>query len=210
MKFLLCAIIGYIVGSLSPSALISRLKHDNLRERGTGNLGATNVTMVYGRTYGIIVMVFDIAKSFVVFKISQHLIFHNEAKWALVAGMLASGMSVVGHIFPFYMRFKGGKGVATFAGMVLAYDPLLVLLLIIVGFLLMVIFNYGFMLTVSCAILFCVITTVIEKDIWIFLITAVVAALITWKHLSNILKAGTPNEIRARDYMRRFIFKKKD
>lgn len=208
MKLFICALIGYILGALNPSALISKLKKDDLRHLGTGNLGATNVTMIYGRLWGGLVMLFDILKSFAAFKISQYLIFQSDDELSLFAGMLASGMAVLGHIFPFYMKFKGGKGVAAFAGMVLAYSPLLLLILIVVCFLLMVLFNYGFMLTVSAVVLFCIITTVIERSVYTFSVTAIVALLVIYKHIPNIRKAGTPDEIRARDYMRKHIFKR--
>ncbi len=208
LKLFSCALLGYIFGALNPSAFISKLKKDDLRHLGTGNLGATNVTMVYGRFWGVLVMLFDIFKSTAAFKISQHLIFQNDDELSVLAGMLASGMAVLGHIFPFYMKFRGGKGVAAFAGMVLAYDPIVLLILIVVCFILMVLFNYGFMLTVSAVVLFCIITTVIEQNVYMFIVTATVAVLVIYKHIPNIRKAGTPDEIRARDYMKKHIFKR--
>ena len=199
-------LMGYVVGSLSPSALIAKLKHDDLRKKGTGNLGATNVTMVYGRLFGALVMLFDIGKSYAVFQISELIAPDVLSNNIRIVGLLASCSAVIGHIFPFYMKFKGGKGVATLAGMVLAYDPLLLLILLGVCFILMVTFNYGFILPCSGALLFCIITTVQTHSKSTFAVTAIVAALIIWKHLPNIRNVGTPNEIRARDYMKKHIF----
>lgn len=207
MKLLLSALLGYLIGSLNPSALISKLKKDDLRTHGTGNLGATNVNMVYGRMYGALVMIFDISKSVIAYKIAEHLLFKDDATYAVLAGMLASGMAVAGHIFPFYMRFRGGKGVAAFAGMVIAYQPIFLLILVPICFSLMLIFNYGFMLPISGVVLFCIMATFCEKSVWIFIITAFVAVLIIMKHIPNIKKVATPDEIRARDYVKYHILK---
>jgi len=200
--------MGYLIGCLSPSALVAKIKKDDLRKLGTGNLGATNVTMVYGRLLGVLVMIFDIGKSFAVFKLAEWIAPEIISNKVPIMGLVASSAAVIGHIFPFYMKFKGGKGVATLGGMVLAYNPLVFLLILVTGMLLMLIFNYGFLLTCSGGVLFCVITT-LQTHSWATAVaTGIVAALIIWKHLPNIKNAGTPNEIRARDYIKKHIFKK--
>ena len=200
--------MGYLIGSLSPSAFIAKLKKDDLRKRGTGNLGATNVTMIYGRLMGVLVMIFDISKSFAVFKIAELIAPEVISNDVPIMGLVASSAAVVGHIFPFYMKFKGGKGVATLGGMVLAYDPLVFLLLLVFGMLLMLIFNYGFMLTCSGGVLFCIVTTWQTHSWTTAIATGIVAGLVIWKHIPNIKNAGTTKEIRARDYIKKHIFKK--
>lgn len=200
-------LMGYVMGTLSPSALIAKIKKDDLRKRGTGNLGATNVTMVYGRLLGVIVMIFDIGKSFAAFQLAELIAPDALAPNIPIAGLLASGCAVIGHIFPFYMKFRGGKGVATLAGMILAYDWVLLLILLGIGFILMLTFNYGFMLPCSGAVFFSLISTIDTKSKASFAVTAIAAALIIWKHVPNMKNAGTENEIRARDYIKKHIFK---
>lgn len=207
LKVFLCMLMGYVMGTLSPSALIAKIKKDDLRRKGTGNLGATNVTMVYGRTLGILVMIFDIGKSFAAFQLAEFLAPDALAPNIPIAGLLASGCAVIGHIFPFYMKFRGGKGVATLAGMVLAYDWILLLILLGIGLVLMLTFNYGFMLPCSGAVFFSLITTIETRSKATFAVTAIAAALIIWKHIPNMKNAGTENEIRARDYIKKHIFK---
>ena len=195
--------------TLSPSAFIAKLKKDDLRKKGTGNLGATNVTMVYGRLFGVLVMVFDIGKSYAAFILAEYLVPDVLSNNIRIAGLLASGCAVIGHIFPFYMKFKGGKGVATLAGMVLAYDWTLLLILLGIGMVLMIIFNYGFLLPCSGAVFFSLITTIQTLSKATFAVTALAAALIIWKHVPNMKNVGTEHEIRARDYIKKHIFKQK-
>ena len=201
--------MGYLVGTLSPSALIAKIKKDDLRQKGTGNLGATNVTMVYGRLLGILVMIFDIGKSFAVFQIAELIAPDVLPNGAPIAGLLASGCAVIGHIFPFYMKFRGGKGVATLAGMLIAYNWNWFLLLLGLGLVLMFTFNYGFLLPCSGAVFFCLIAMYETRSKAVFMVTAIAAALIIWKHVPNIKNMGTEHEIRARDYVKKHIFKQK-
>ena len=87
--------LGYLVGCVNPAVLISKMRNVNLKEEGTGNLGATNTAFVLGKKAGIFVLIFDVAKSFLSYKI---------AKWLfpklLIAGILASIGCILGHCFP--------------------------------------------------------------------------------------------------------------
>ncbi len=139
-----CFIFAYLIGTLNPAAFIATIKKKNLRATGTGNLGATNVTLALGKTYGLIVMIFDIAKAYLSVKIAK--IFFPQL---LFAGLVAGLGSVVGHIFPFYMRFHGGKGLAPFGGMILAYSPQIFIVVLICGIILVLISDYPVALTFS-------------------------------------------------------------
>lgn len=106
--------LGYFVGSLSPSSLVGRVKKTDVRKSGTGNLGATNTMLVLGWGAGIFVMLFDLMKSFLSGKLAQYLF-----PGLSVAGMLACIGAMIGHCFPVFHRFRGGKGLATFGGLVI-------------------------------------------------------------------------------------------
>jgi len=146
MGIILCVIMGYLVGSISPAAWISRMKNKNLKTHGTGNLGATNTMIVFGKIYGIFVMIFDIAKAYVTVKLAQVLL-----PLVPLAGMIAGSSVVVGHIYPFYLKFKGGKGLAAFGGLILAMDPFVFLCLLLIGIILMLVVNYAVALPLSAA-----------------------------------------------------------
>ena len=101
MKYFICIMLACLIGSLSPSALIAKIKHKNLKEEGSGNLGATNTTLVIGKMYGFIVMVLDIFKGYLSVKITAYVV--PNAEWL---AMLSGFFAIIGHCFPFYLKFK--------------------------------------------------------------------------------------------------------
>ena len=127
MSCILSGIMGYLLGCLNPAALFAKAKKIDLRKKGTGNLGATNTTIVLGKKYGVIVMLFDIFKAYLAVKLAKVLFPKAALAW-----LFAGGAAVVGHIYPFYMRFKGGKGLACLGGAVLAISPSMFLVLILI------------------------------------------------------------------------------
>lgn len=197
-KIILIIVIGYLLGSLSPAAFVSRVKNKNLRNHGTGNLGATNTMLVFGKWYGILVMFFDIAKAFFAVKLSAFLFPDIR-----LAGLIAGFSAVVGHIFPFYLKFKGGKGLAAMGGLVLAYDSVSFVILLAVGIALMLIVNYGVALPVSAAVLFPFLSWLRSDDITVLAITAILSALVIFKHFPNIRRAICGNDIRIREYLKK-------
>ncbi|MBQ8141111.1 MAG: glycerol-3-phosphate 1-O-acyltransferase PlsY [Clostridia bacterium] len=204
MTYVIGAIIGYLLGSLNPAALISKIKHKNLRKSGTGNLGATNVMLNFGKGFGLLVMLFDILKGFAAVKLAE-LIFPESAFIGMVSGLTA----IIGHIFPFYISFKGGKGLAAFAGVVLAYNPWLFLFLLLSGCVLMIIVNYSFILPFYAAAVFSVFAAVTSKSIPLTLLCAAASALIMIKHAGNIQKAKEGTDNKVRDVIKRMILKNK-
>jgi len=197
MKILYCLIIGYLLGSLSPSALISKLKKKNLRECGTKNLGATNTMLTFGKWYGLFVMLFDISKAYIAVKLAR-MFFPALA----VSGVLAGSAAVVGHVYPFYLRFKGGKGLAAFGGLVLGLDPLLFLILLVIALILMLIINYSVAMPMSAAVLFPVLYGIQSRDIIGALILTAVSVLIIYKHFSNIYKARRGEDVKIREFVK--------
>ena len=194
-EMLLSAAIGYGIGQLSPAALISKLKNKDLRENGTGNLGATNTMLVFGKAYGIAVMIFDVLKAYIAIKIAKALF----PKFVF-AGLAAGCFSVIGHIFPAYLNFRGGKGVATFAGMMLSYDIKVLLGFLLIAILVMVITDTGYYGPVSAAVLFPMWLWMKVKSIVVFGGVAAVGGLIVYKHRENFINAKEGKEIRVREF----------
>ncbi len=198
VKYIFSAIFGYLLGSLSPSALISKIKNKDIRECGTKNLGATNVTLNFGKGLGALVMVFDMAKAFLSFELMQMLFERN----ALV-GMVAGGAAVIGHIFSIYHGFRGGKGLASLGGLVLAYDVQVFVFLLLVGLALMFIVNYGFILPFWGAFAFPFAVAVRGDGVQTFVVALVASVLVLAKNYSNMLKAKSGEHKTIREYIKK-------
>ena len=205
MEYLISVIIGYLLGSVSPAALIGKIKKINLRKNGTGNLGATNTTLVFGKKFGIAVMIFDIAKSSVSVIIARLLF----PQISLLAGLCAGSAAVVGHMFPFYMKFRGGKGLAAYGGMVLAFDPLLFLILLCIGLAAMLIFNCGVALTLSASLLFPILVAFKFKFLPLSLLATAISILLILRHVGNIVRAFRGQDITVRQFFKRIFGNKK-
>lgn len=186
----LCIVIGYLLGSLNPAALLSRLKKKDLRKHGTGNLGATNTMLVFGKRYGALVMVFDIAKTWLAVKLAEFL-FPN----LIAAGLIAGCGAVIGHIFPFYLKFKGGKGFAAYAGMILAFDPISFLILLVICTTLMILANYSAAMPMSAAVLFPILTLIRTGSPVLVLIAVGIGIVIVIKHWRNLRKGINGSDI---------------
>lgn len=198
MEIVVSILIGYLLGTLSPSALLSKIKHINLRKHGTGNLGATNTMLTLGKGYGALVMLVDIGKSFLACRLASLLFPQFSA-----AGLIAGAAAVVGHIYPFYMRFRGGKGLAAFGGMILAYSPGMFLALLFAGIVLMLIVNYSIVLPMLAATVFPVLVAFHSRN-WLFvLICAATSILLIAKHWSIIGRVRRGEDIKVRDFIRK-------
>jgi len=182
--------LGYFAGSLSPSSLVGRVKKTDVRKSGTGNLGATNTMLVLGWGAGIFVMLFDLMKSFLSGKLAQYLF-----PGLSVAGMLACIGAMIGRCFPVFHRFRGGKGLATFGGLVIYCGLKYVPVVLCTGWAVMWIFD--------CTVMF-PITVGIALPLLMYLfgeapakiITAVCAgAVLDVMHIGNMKKALAGDEI---------------
>lgn len=125
VAWILAAVVAYLLGAVPFGLLIGRaLKGIDLREHGSGNLGATNALRVLGKPLGALVLLLDAGKGCVPVLLFPWLL--TALGWAPPAWLatLLAGLAVLGHVFPVYLGFKGGKGVATSAGAFAALHPL--------------------------------------------------------------------------------------
>ena len=185
--------MGYFLGVLNPAAFLSKIKKVDLRNSGSGNLGATNTFRVLGKAAGIWVMVFDIAKAFLAVKLAQHLFPESPG-----AGMLAGLGAVAGHVFPFYMKFKGGKGLAAYGGMVLAASPKMFAALLIFGVAMMFITNHGGVMQLAVTVPFPVLVWLSSRSVSDSLIALAGGALVVLANREVIGRAfkGTDTKFR--------------
>ena len=198
MKYFVCILLAYLIGSLSPSALISKLKHKDIRKSGTGNLGATNTMLSFGKMLGFLVMILDILKGFLAFKMLVWIA--PEIKWL---PMLAGVVAVIGHCFPFYLKFKGGKGLATFGGIVLAYNPILFICLLTSAVVLLLIVNHSFIMPFYAGVAFTTFVAIIETNWFLILFAALASIVLIAKHFSNLMKAIRGEDVKIRDYLKK-------
>lgn len=203
MKLFFCMLAGYLLGSLSPATLFSKLKKVDLKRVGTKNPGAANALLMLGRGYGAAVMLLDMAKAAVSVLLARAL-FPASA----VAPLLAGGFAILGHIFPFYMGFKGGKGLAPFAGVVLAYDPPCFFILLVLGVGLMLIVNYTYALPLSATPLFPLMQGVRTKSAAVLLVALALSLPVFLKHLPNRKRAKEGRDVAIRGYVKEHLFKR--
>ncbi len=204
MEYLYSATMGYLLGSISPSYLLSKVKNVDIRKSGTENLGASNTFVHFGRFWGVFVMLFDILKAYIAVKIA-------EAMWTANAfvGFVAGSAAVLGHNYPFYLKFKGGKGLASFGGFVLAASPSLFMLLLPLCLFVAFIFNYGCVLSLAGAILFPILAGVHFRSIFAFFVCAVAGASMFFKHLHNLRRIVDGEERKLTEFIGKYLFGEK-
>lgn len=198
MGYFLSILIGYLVGCLSPSLFISRMKEVNIREVGSGNPGGTNTFLHIGKGWGVFVMVFDAFKAIFAVLICQSL-FPEIA----LAGVLAGTATIMGHMFPFYHKFKGGKGLACLAGVIVITDWRLFFLALFVGIAMSLITNIGVMMAISAATVYPIAYSIELQSMPTFLILSVSSTAMIYKHLSNIRRIRAGEEKSVREVLRR-------
>lgn len=194
MNAILSLGLGYLLGCFNPAAWVGRKKNVDLKKAGTKNLGATNTALVLGKKAGYFVLIFDIFKSYLSFKLAKHLFPQLR-----LAGLIAGFGTLLGHCFPITMGFSGGKGLASFGGLVLAQDPLLFCVLLSLGIFVALKLNYGVYLAITATVLFPVAAFLRTGDVGVLLATAASSALIFGMHLYNLKRAIShedPIEIR--------------
>ncbi len=188
MEIFGCLIIGYLVGAFSPSYIFGALSGFDIRKRGSGNAGASNVIIVFGKAAGAVCAVIDIAKACLALWITGRL-FPDFAYAFPITGTSC----ILGHIFPFYMKFRGGKGLACLGGVILMTDVRLFLVMISIELLVVLIVNYLCVVPMSASVAYALIYGVTNQDVLGAFIFMVAAVVMFFKHMDNLkrIKNGT-------------------
>ncbi len=195
------ALFGYLLGSIPTGVLLSRLfSKTDPRQLGSKNIGATNIYRTVGKTLGVLTLVGDMAKGVIPIWIAHQ--WGQTDLWGIPGLWIAiSGLSpLLGHVFPIFLGFRGGKGVATALGIYLVISPVAVLIecFIFTG----VVWKWRFISlgSVVCATTIPILIAFFRSDSQAyFILSVVIAALILYRHQSNIsrLLQGTENKWRA-------------
>ncbi|MGD7653218.1 MAG: glycerol-3-phosphate 1-O-acyltransferase PlsY [Verrucomicrobiales bacterium] len=224
MQLWLCPILAFLLGSIPFGLFIARMKGIDIRQHGSGNIGATNVLRVVGKKYGVTCLLLDLLKGFIPVAIATNLIqiasrspqvpLGLPETWAMVfpaakpllaqtIHIVTAFCAVLGHNYSPWVGFKGGKGIATSAGVLLALMPFAVLILLVIWVTLFYTTRFVSIASVGAANMLPVLTIFgswhhgrLQDGSWnkpLFIFSIVIALLATWKHRANIqrLRDGT-------------------
>lgn len=189
MLYIVPALIGYLLGCSNMATYLAALRGVDLKSGGTGNPGASNALILMGWRAGVLVGVHDIGKAVAAVLLAKELF-----PGLPLVGAVAGVCSVLGHMFPFYLKFRGGKGFASYLGMTLALNWKFALLLFVIVAAVTLISDYiviGTMTTVVSVPLF----SVWEHHYIAALLLAALSAIIVYKHRMNLVRICDGTEI---------------
>ncbi|MCG1517872.1 glycerol-3-phosphate 1-O-acyltransferase PlsY [Staphylococcus epidermidis] len=190
MMIIVMLILSYLIGAFPSGLIIGKLffKKD-IRQYGSGNTGATNSFRVLGRPAGFIVTFLDIFKGFITVFFPLWFPVHADGVIStfFTNGLIVGLFAILGHVYPIYLKFNGGKAVATSAGVVLGVNPILLLILAIIFFSVLKIFKYVSLSSIIAAIN-CVIGSIIIHDYILLAVSGIVSIILIIRHKSNIVR----------------------
>jgi glycerol-3-phosphate acyltransferase PlsY len=202
-------ILAYLIGSIPFSYLVVRLVAGaDIREHGSRNVGATNVARNFGKAPGIVALLLDLAKGYAVIALARWMVtlpawpqvdgspspFHSRELWVALAGLIG----VLGHMFPVWLRFHGGKGVATAAGVFLALDPIVFAAAAIVFLIVIVATRFVSLASITSAASIPLFFRFLANNapFWRIVISIVIAFVVIAKHHTNIARLAQKKERR--------------
>lgn len=188
MDNLYIILIGYFMGNINPSYIIGRIRGFDIRSRGSGNAGASNAVITMGKGVGLFSALFDIFKAAFAYILAETLFPHIK-----ISGILSSASCIMGHIFPVFMRFHGGKGLACLGGMILAYSPPLFLTMLAAEIVVALLLDYICVVPITGSVIFTAVYAFTVGDVAGTLILAGVSFVILFRHIQNLdrIKNGT-------------------
>ena len=197
MAYVISIILGYLLGCSHMAFYIGRLKKLDVRSSGSGNMGASNVTVLFGWRAGVLTAIHDILKAVLAVWLAR-LLFPEADHVGAVAGIA----SVLGHVFPFYLKFRGGKGLASYFGVTLALNwklAAMVVVLVVLATLITDFISVGALSTIVFVPVYMGITTQSPMLVAILLVGT---AVMLYKHWENIIRIARKEEIGLRSTLR--------
>jgi len=191
MEMIVLCIVAYLFGAVPFGLLVAKSRGVDIRHQGSGNIGATNVFRVIGKGWGIFTFTLDALKGFIPAFVFPRLA-GLDPEWGVLFGIVA----ILGHSFPVYLKFKGGKGVATSAGMLLGVAPLAVGVGFACWVLCMVLSRYVSLSSIMAAIAVAVTVWIQDKGLIINTALTILSLLIIWLHRANIKRLLNGTESR--------------
>ena len=202
MERLICVAIGYLFGLFQTGYIYGMIDHVDIRKHGSGNAGTTNALRTLGWKAGVITFIGDCLKC-VLAVVLVRFIFIQDIRVELYAMYTGLG-AVLGHNFPFYLKFKGGKGIASTAGLILAVNPVMFLIIAVVFIGIVWFTQYVSLGSLVIMSLFVIMVIISGQAGWLLLPTSnlmeyyaiviALAALAFWRHRANIKRLATGTE----------------
>ena len=194
MQIILFIVIAYLIGSISPALLVGKIFYNtDIRTMGSGNLGTTNTFRCLGKKAGVIVFVLDISKGIIATMLPSLVL--GRVEYLSIFGAFA----MIGHVYPIFANFKGGKAVATGSGVFIFLYPTLSLILVAIFFSTLFITGYVSLGSILICLTSIVYLSIFESGIdkWIMIVMCI---FVIYMHKSNIkrLLNGTENKSKAR------------
>jgi len=182
---------GYLLGSFNPSYLIAKSRGVDIHQSGSKNAGASNMVLLFGKAVGLVCAIIDILKICLAVKLTRMMFRHSVYAYAFT-----SVACILGHIFPFYTNFKGGKGLACLIGAVLMYDRRIFLILFVMAVILVLVTDYICFAPLALSTVFPVVYVMRDHDLWGMLAFGMVAVVMILKHRENIARILKGEEVR--------------
>lgn len=207
MERLICVAIGYACGLFQSAYLIGKVYHTDMREHGSGNLGSTNVMRTLGKKAGALNLLGDCLKCVAAILIIRAVYGRTQADIQPLLSLYAAAGCVLGHNFPFYLKFKGGKGIAASVGLLLAFDIRIFAVCAVVFFGLFFTTHYVSLCSVSAYVTALICMIVLGQmgaygmdqshRVELYVLMAALTILAIYRHRENIkrLLDGTENKI---------------
>lgn len=182
MEYVLIALVGYLLGTSSMAFYLSIMTKKDVRKSGSGNLGASNTMALLGWKAAVLVGAHDIGKAWLAVLLAKW-IFPNVA----YAGAVAGVASVIGHVFPFYLKFKGGKGLASYIGLTAGLDIRLALVIVVVVLGIMIFTDYIALGALAMVVIVPVVSLFSQGWVLALILCAATVVMI-FKHIENLVR----------------------
>lgn len=207
ITYIVAAVAAYLLGSIPTGYLVAKAKGVDIRTVGSGNIGATNVFRILGKAAGIFVLTVDALKGFLACGLVANLIFHTLGQSAQLpenargfVAIIAGICAILGHNYTCWLNFKGGKGIATSAGVLIALVPEALFVVLAVWIVVFALSRYVSLASIVAAFVLPFATWLTGGRTILIIITGALGALAIYKHKANIqrLLNGTENRIGAK------------
>jgi len=195
-KYIAIVLVGYLMGSLNPAIILSqKVLGADIRTFGSGNPGTTNVQRTMGSKWAAAVALLDISKTAFAILFAQFLCYGFDFDAGMLVRLIAGTAAVIGHIWPVFYRFKGGKGVMTAAATALFFHPLLFLCCLLAFVIIVALTRYISLGSMVSSLIFPLMLFAFYPDRTVFKVIALLIPLIiVVKHRTNIIRLFNHNE----------------
>lgn len=197
VRIIICLIVGYAFGCFSTGYVVGKANHVDIRKYGSGNAGTTNALRTLGWKAGVITYIGDLLKAIIAILLMRNVIF-ADVEYSQLLGLYTGLGVVLGHNYPFWLKFKGGKGIAVTSGVMAAFDPRLIPFFVVTFLVVVAITRYVSLGSLLMSLLFPIWIAVTHPgDLHMLIIGILYAASAFYMHRANIkrLLNGTENKL---------------